>query len=367
MRLLNKLVLMRNKTSLLAGCALIVLAVTNGCTPSHIMAKKVLAAPNAHSNGGRRAAITAAWQKFVPAGSTNPCVSLRVAVGPPEASISVLAVPPRHYDLKFVSTVDKDSKGKRRLSLALAPNGDVSFIPLRKPATIILLHGYMMYKEAMAPWALTLAQAGYRVVLVDLRGHGASTGERISFGKYETQDLMQVLDHLAQEGLCDEKVGVLGFSYGATMALHWAAHDSRVATVVAIAPYDQPDTAIIRCADALKISVPERIAQKALQRAAAALGMKWAEWSGEQAVKNTRGPILIIGAGKDTICPPEEIALLSEAAPQGSRSIIVPEANHQVLGMWLHGLGEPVKEWFAEHLQGGLQAKFELRHAPVGK
>ena len=48
------------------------------------------------------------------------------------------------------------------------------------------------------PWALVLAKAGYRVVLVDLRGHGHSTGDRIYFGGIERTDLVQCLDALTQ-------------------------------------------------------------------------------------------------------------------------------------------------------------------------
>ena len=348
------------------GVCLLLLVFATGCAPSHIIAKKIVAAPNANGGTARREAIAAAWEKFVPVGTTNPCVSVSVPVGPPDATINALAVPPRNYHLKFISTVEQDTNGKRRLSLVLAPNADDSFTPLRQPATVIVLHGYMMYKETMAPWALTLAQAGYRVVLVDLRGHGDSTGSQISFGKHETQDLMQVLDHLQREGLCDGQIGVLGFSYGATIGLHWAAHDPRVATVVAIAPYNRPDEAIVRCAKALKISIPDRIARKALARASTTLDLKWTDWSGEAAIMHIKRPMLLIGASKDTICPPEDIATMSEAAANGSKSIVIPEANHQVLGMWLHQLSEPVTSWFNDHLQGRLQASVETR-APIGK
>jgi pimeloyl-ACP methyl ester carboxylesterase len=92
------------------------------------------------------------------------------------------------------------------------------------------------------------------------------------------------------------------------------------------------------------------VARKALDLASDKLELEWADWSGEAAVRQGRNPVLLVAATKDTLCPPADIAILKEAAPVGSRSIVIPEANHQVLGMWLHELGEPIKEWFAARL-----------------
>ena len=51
--------------------------------------------------------------------------------------------------------------------------------------TVILLHGYGLAQFAMVPWAIRLAQSGWRCVLVDLRGHGKSTGKKVYFGTRE--------------------------------------------------------------------------------------------------------------------------------------------------------------------------------------
>src|SRR5207244_1942766 len=64
--------------------------------------------------------------------------------------------------------------------------------------TVVLLHGYGVAQVARAPWAVRLAQEGWRCVLVDLRGHGKSTGRRIYFGLRESRDLSQLLDRLAR-------------------------------------------------------------------------------------------------------------------------------------------------------------------------
>ena len=58
-----------------------------------------------------------------------------------------------------------------------------------------------------------------RAVLVDLRGFGESTGEHITFGVMDAQDLKQLTDALQQKHLCGDTVGVYGTSYGAASAI----------------------------------------------------------------------------------------------------------------------------------------------------
>jgi len=71
-----------------------------------------------------------------------------------------------------------------------------------------------------------LVEAGYGVVLVDVRGHGTSPGERgMSFdlaGK-EGADAAAVVEWVAQRDWCTGAVGIWGVSYGAMLALAAAA------------------------------------------------------------------------------------------------------------------------------------------------
>ena len=129
-----------------------------------------------------------------------------VKVGPPDATLSVSVVEPR---------------GK-----SPSPRG-----------TILVLHGILARSATMLPAAGALADSGYRAVLVDLRGHGRSTGEYMTFGLQEAKDLSQVIDALEQRGLVAGNVGVYGISYGATTSIHLAAVDCRVRAVVAVEPF----------------------------------------------------------------------------------------------------------------------------------
>jgi len=184
-----------------------------------------------------------------------------------------------------------------------------------------------------------------------------SSGPTISYGKHETADLSQVLDRLTEQRLCDGTVGVLGVGYGANLALHWAARDPRVRTVVAIAPYNQPEQAFERTAREHQSSISPEVLQDALALVAARLDIKWADWSGEAALRQIKKPVLLIGGGKDTICTTNDLKVLEQAAPSGSKSLLIAEANRWAVRYWFHEISEPVKTWFQEHLPSRSQVQ----------
>jgi pimeloyl-ACP methyl ester carboxylesterase len=322
-----------------------------GCVTQERAARMIVTAPNQTYKPSPPEKLTEFWNYFSDGKQGKPLVRLKVKVGPPAAQLAVAEMLPGDYHVRYISGIRTNWEGKKFLTTKFAPQTNDNFAPLKEPATIFILHGYMMYKETMVPWASELAQAGYRVVLVDLRGHGESTGDIVTYGKYETKDLMQLLDYLKAQGLCDEKVGVLGLSYGATLALHWAAHDPRVQTVVAIAPYDHPEDAARRLAKEVKIPISTNALNRALVTASQRIDVKWDDWSGEAAMRGVKEPVLLIGGGHDRIAVPEDIEKLKKAAPAGSKLIMVPGVNHFALGFLLHVLGEPVRGWFQTHLE----------------
>jgi len=320
----------------------------SGCI-SRMAADRLIAAPNADFQKNE-AAWNAAWTNFLALVTTNTIVPMTVPVGPPDATLSILEVPPGEYHRKFVSRVEQKANGRFTFSLHVETNLVNTFAQLPAPATVLLLHGYGMMKEGMAPWAFQLAQAGYRVVAVDLRGHGHSTGNRIGFGKFETTDLSQVLDALRERGLCDKSVGVLGVSYGATLALHWAAREPRIQAVIAIAPYDDPEVAFERFARMANLPFPRRVIRRAASSAAARLDLEWSDWSGVAAISRLKQPVLLITGGKDPICPPEDLQRLQAAALGKAATFVLPDANHYVIGASLDSLAKPIHGWLRDHL-----------------
>ncbi|HEX5222702.1 MAG TPA: alpha/beta fold hydrolase [Verrucomicrobiae bacterium] len=328
-----------------------------GCVTSRMAAQRIVTAPNRNGDPAGNRQVLGWWQNlntnFLAQRIETPMRRSRVSVGPPAAELQILELPPQDYHVTVASKVETNRAGRTMLVLSVVTNHAVNFRPRATPATLFLLHGYMLSKESMIAWGLHLAQAGYRVVLVDLRGHGQSTGAQVAFGKYEVNDLRQMLDQLSARGECDADIGVLGFSYGATLALHWAAQDQRIRTVVGLAPYNQPPETFERLAKALKVPISRRSTQKATVLAAERLQLNWADWAGETAMRQLQVPVLLIGGGKDTVCPPEDLLRLREVAAAGSAKVrVIEQANHFSLPMAMHLTSEPIEAWFQETLNG---------------
>ncbi len=105
------------------------------------------------------------------------------------------------------------------------------YFPGTQSKAIILVHGIDGNRKNVLPEAAVLLEAGYHVVLIDLRGHGQSEGTENSYGYREALDVQAAVDYvLAKPGV--KQVGVLGTSLGGAAAVRAAAIDPRVRAVV---------------------------------------------------------------------------------------------------------------------------------------
>ena len=323
----------------------------NGCTSSDTIARTVLEAPNKHIK------IPKFFEQVGLALATN-FPSERVMVGPPPATLALLVIEPGDYDVKLESTFTlippQSPRDRPRYDFSFTP--DLShFTPKPKAApdnirgTIFLLHGYGLDKEAMMPWGLVLAQEGYRVVLIDLRGNGHSTGDQIYFGGIERTDLVQCLDVLQQRRVCVEPIGALGISYGAVLALQWAAIDPRVQSVAAISPYLDPDTAVNRYLKTFAPNLTWRTDGEVATLVASQLA-EFPDLATETAVRQIKHPILFIRGENDEVCLKEDLRRFEAAASPGSKVVEVPLANHLMTGLCITQLRVPVTDWFNRQL-----------------
>ncbi|MGW4466828.1 alpha/beta fold hydrolase [Micromonospora sp. NPDC004704] len=102
------------------------------------------------------------------------------------------------------------------------------------PTTLVMIHG--MASDSLASWYFTvakpLADAGLRVLMYDLRGHGHS--ERPPTG-YALDDFVDDLSAMLTELDVTGPVHLLGNSFGGTIAFAYAIrHPDRVASIAAI-------------------------------------------------------------------------------------------------------------------------------------
>ena len=105
------------------------------------------------------------------------------------------------------------------------------YIPGSRPEAIILVHGIHANRSQLWPEALPLAQAGYHLLMFDLRGHGQSDDSELTYGFREALDVQAAIDFLStMPGV--ERIGALGFSLGGAVVARAAAIDPRLDALV---------------------------------------------------------------------------------------------------------------------------------------
>lgn len=109
------------------------------------------------------------------------------------------------------------------------------YLPPHNGAVVILTHGYGSNKSDELDPAQWLAEAGYGVLLLDLVGHGESSGTRLAV---DGRDVLAAVDYLRNLGAVpDGHILLWGFSLGGLVSLQAAAQSDAVGAVIADGPF----------------------------------------------------------------------------------------------------------------------------------
>src|SRR5918998_4517614 len=102
----------------------------------------------------------------------------------------------------------------------------------------VLAHGWAGDKSELhvVETALVYHQAGFSVLMLDLRAHGGSEGERVTLGYQEVRDVRGALSWLEERGFSPQEVVLHGWSMGGAAVVQ-AAPGTDVAAVVEEAAY----------------------------------------------------------------------------------------------------------------------------------
>jgi 3-oxoadipate enol-lactonase len=117
------------------------------------------------------------------------------------------------------------------MPLFQSQRGHLHYEQLGTGRPVLLIHGFTNYALAWAPQLAVLVHAGYRVILPDLHGHGASAPATALCTVADlATDMVALLDHLAIDN-----AAVCGLSLGGMVALQLALErpDRIAAAVVA--------------------------------------------------------------------------------------------------------------------------------------
>jgi len=337
--------------------ALVLTTLQSGCVNA-MLTKAIVQAPNQREvpplfKPGNASLLEHEDHTYVAAWKTH--------VANPPADIAVAVVDPGNYQLVHAVKTAPLKHGMVRVWLQSdwkePPQPLAGFSEPK--GTILILHGFQDTKEAMIHWALFLAQAGYRVILVDLRGHGRSSGDWIGYGAFEVNDLKAVLDDVERRGLLAGRLGVLGLSYGGSIALELAGHDSRIATVVALEPFSEPRQAVVDFAHGVvpklvKNWTPQDFA-KAETRAGQMAHLQWSQADVLGSVAKITAPVLYVHALNDHWVDPASANVLAEHTA-GPHEVLTVTFNgvtiepHVLLSWVLDPIASPVLRWLDESL-----------------
>jgi len=247
---------------------------------------------------------------------------LKVAVGPPSALLSVWIMEPSRRPLQ---------------------------------GTVLVLHGIRDSKDSMRGIGRLLAEGGYPSVLIDLRGHGSSTGDWLTYGVLDSWDLTQVLDALDPQNLLSEPVGVFGCSYGAATAIQLAGRDPRIQAVVAVAPFATLQVAVHSYARLLGLGfvLPKAMIDQAIRDAGYIANFQPSEANPLKAIRQTHARVLLIHGTADWKIPSTSSQQLHAAAPSHSRLILVEKAGHDSVMAAVQGNSKKeILEWLGSSSAG---------------
>jgi 2,6-dihydroxypseudooxynicotine hydrolase len=199
---------------------------------------------------------------------------------------------------------------------------------------VVLLNGTSTCKEETLLWSGPFLEQGLAVLALDWPGSGESA---LTIPPTpDCDDFTDGVMHLAvaEQDIDASHVALIGFSLGGAVAALGAAQDRRIGAVIAVTPPYDPRTWF-------------RLAQPLLKRHLATLagGEKQADqfaaaFALPGVIERVRCPMLVIGAGRDVIVPPEEALRYCAAAGERGTLLWYPDGGH--------GLYEAIPEWTAE-------------------
>ncbi len=192
---------------------------------------------------------------------------------------------------------------------------------------VIGLHGYRGQKSDLLGIGSGLWRAGNNVLLFDLRGCGESEHAPQSLAHHEQRDARAAIRY-ARERLPQARVGIIGYSMGASIAILVAANEPAIGSVVADSPFATMRDVI---ADAyMRRRLPTRPVLDLTDAVT-----RWRYGYPFQAVRPLDAvaaiaprPFLLLHGSSDTIIPVSHAYRLFEAAGEPKELVIFEGASH---------------------------------------
>ena len=324
-----------------------ILLVICTCACGRFAARRIAQAPNTYPQWlAPEAPVTFTFHSTL----LNNFTSQYLHITSPPARIRYRIIEPADYHFRWTNHFD-EARGELNLQFSARVNPEATRDQSSSSAraslrgTVILLHGYGDSGLAMLPWALLLAEQGWRCVVVDLRGHAGSSGERVYFGVHELHDLRALLTQLQQNHHIDLPVSVVGHSFGAVLALRWKLSDSRVGRVIAMSPYADLGAAIQNVRRQYARWVPKSFIAAGLRELPSLLHTQPSELHPACWINHNLNGVLFVAGQADAIATLDQVQKLHRLAGEENEMLILRHATHETLPFFLDDLADSVSHW----------------------
>jgi pimeloyl-ACP methyl ester carboxylesterase len=198
----------------------------------------------------------------------------------------------------------------------------------RGKGAVVLLHPKGDDRRSMLGRARLLAEQGVGALLVDLRAHGETRGQRITFGLKESADAHAAV-RAARELGGGERVGAVGFSLGGASAL-LGERPVEVDALVLEAVYPSLTDAIeARIAMRMGRLPSKLLAPLFVAQVRPRLGAPISALRPIDGIRRLTSPVLVAGGARDPKTPFPQTRRLYAAAPEPKELWRVEGAEHE--------------------------------------
>jgi dipeptidyl aminopeptidase/acylaminoacyl peptidase len=233
-------------------------------------------------------------------------------------------VDPSAFDLPFRSVGLPTVNGKNLRGWLVNAEGVDSKVP-----ALVVMHGWGGNSAMMLPLAEPLVRAGYALLYVDARGHGASDGDTFASLPRFAEDLESAFDWLRRcPGIDPRRIALIGHSVGAAAALLVAARRGEVAAVVSLASFAHPQRMMRRYLAARRIPfVP--FGWYVLAYVQRTIGHRFDDIAPENAVGRIGCAVLLAHGLDDTTVPVGDARLIHARSHTKNTHLLLVEGDHE--------------------------------------